>query len=741
MMRKNRRRPNGNGSRRAPASAPPRISPFAWLRIAMAGGTALALFGLLFVRLTPEKVSLEVGTVADRTIIAPRSVTYTDTTATQKAREEAQQRIPDQYEAVPEAPRLVEQTINDVFDAAIEARGAPPPPADEPAPEAVEEPDPEVVARRLRDQIEIALAPETITLLAESSESTLERLRRDAQALAARRMQEPIHDNTNDLQGARAAVREDARALPLTPRYQDMVGDIAATALRPNRRYDEQQTAAERNRAAAAVEPVRSQIQADDIIVAAGETVTQRHIDIARALGLMTSRIDYTQALALLLMLAILVVALGAWVARFAPEVWRSDRQMLLLCAAPVVAAAGFRLSLQWHVYGALTLGISTMLAMIVAMLLGTRLAIVFGTAVGLLAGVVATGSDARLVIATILCSAFAAYTVASAGGKSLTIARAAGLVGIANAVMFTIASEVFALSLSINQIIASVLAGVISASIAVVAVMALERIVGVVTNLRLLELANPNEPILHRLLTEAPGSYQSSVMVANLAEPAAEEIGANALLVRTAAMYHDIGKLKRPYFFIENQFGNENPHEKLKPHLSALTLIAHVRDGWELAREIGLPRQIADMIRQHHGTSLASYPYHLAVQQEGEDQVNEADYRYPGPKPKTREAALLMLADAVEAAARTLVNPTLDQIEELVERIIRGKMEDGQLDESPLTFSDLRAIRKSFVNTLHGMFHQRLRYPDQEEEEEQPGPARVLSHAGADERPSDAAH
>ena len=738
-MRNNRRRPNGNGSRRTPAPARPRISTFAWLRIGMAGGTALALFGLLFVRLTPEKVSLQVGTVADRTIVAPRSVTYTDTVATYEAREEARQRIPDQYDAVPESARLVEQTINDVFDAAIEARTAPPPLPAEAAPEAAEEPDPQVVARRLRDRIEIALAPETITLLAESSDSTLERLRRDAQALAARQMQAPIHDNTNDLQAMRAAAREGARVLPLTPLYQDMVADIAATALRPNRRYDEQKTTAERNQAAAAVESVRPQIQADDIIVAAGETVTQRHIDIAKALGLMAPGIDYTQALALLLMLALLVIALGAWVARFAPDVWRSNRQILLLCVALVLAAAGFRLSLQWHVYGALTLGISTMLAMVVAMLLGTRLAIVFSTAVGLLAGVVATGSDARLVIATILCSAFAAYAIASAGGKSLTIARAAGLVGMANAAMFIIASEVFGLSLSLNQVVASVLAGVISASIAVVAVMALERVVGVVTNLRLLELANPNEPILHRLLTEAPGSYQSSVMVANLAEPAAEEIGANALLVRTAAMYHDIGKLKRPYFFIENQFGNENPHEKLKPHLSALTLMAHARDGWELAKEIGLPRQIADMIRQHHGTSLASYPYHLAVQQEGEDHVNEADYRYPGPKPQTREAALLMLADVVEAAARTLVNPTLDQIEELVDRIIRGKMEDGQLDESPLTFSDLRAIRKSFVNTVHGMFHQRLRYPDQEEEE-QPARPRVLSHAGADQRPSDAA-
>ncbi len=737
---RNRRRLNGNGSRRAAAPTQPTMSTFAWLRIGMGAGTTLVLFGLLFARLTPEKVSLEIGTVADRTIIAPRSVTYTDTTATSEARDEARQRIPDQYDALPEAARLVEQTINDVFNAALEARSQPPPLLEEePAPETVAEPDPEVIVEQLRERIEIALAPETIALLVETGESTLERLRRDALALAARQMQGQIRDNTNDLQGARAAVREHAKTLPLTPQYQQMVADIAATALRPNLRYDDQKTTAERNRAAAAVEPVRRQIQADDIVIAAGETVTQRHIDIVKALGLMAPGIDYTQALALLLMLTILVIALGGWVSRFAPEVWRNHRQMLLLCVALIFAAGGFRLSLQWHVYGALTLGIATMLAMVVAMLLGTRLAIVFSTAVGLLAGIVATGSDARLVIATILCGTFAAYTIASAGGKSLTIARAAGLVGVANAIMFTIASEVFGLSLSLNQIIASMLAGVISASIAVVAVMALERVVGVVTNLRLLELANPNEPILHRLLTEAPGSYQSSVMVANLAEPAAEEIGANALLVRTAAMYHDIGKLKRPYFFIENQFGNENPHEKLKPHLSALTLMAHVRDGWELAREIGLPRQIADIIRQHHGTSLASYPYHLAVQQEGEDRVNEADYRYPGPKPQTREAALLMLADAVEAAARTLVNPTLDQIEELVDRIIRGKMDDGQLDESPLTFSDLRAIRKSFVNTLHGMFHQRLRYPDQEEEE-QPAPPRVLSHAGADQGPPDAA-
>jgi len=727
-MPNRRRNANGNGRRKRAPRSP--LANFTTIRAAMAAGTVLALFFLLSTRLLPAKISLEPGMVADHTVIAPRSVTYTDTQATDERRQLARESVPNVYNAVPEAGKIVEQTINDVFDvaravreerlSAVEADGEAPPP------------DPEALAAEIRQQIELALSDSTIELLATASLSTLDRLRRDAQALGTAQMQGALHDDTGDLQKAAEAVRQAAAELPLTAPYRAMVADIAATSLRPNLRYDEPKTMAERNAKAAAVEPVTRKIQAGDIVVAAGETVTGRHIDIFQALGLMTPTVDWSQALGLLLLLSALVMGLGGYVRRFAPDVWADQRRTGLICAALVLATAGFRLALQWSIYGAITLGISTALAMMVAMLLGTRLAVVFSAALGLLAGIVATGSDARLVIATILCSAFAAFMVASSGGRSFTIARAAGLVGLGNAVIYLIASEVFGLTLSPVQIVGAALAGLIAASLAVVAVMALERVVGVVTNLRLLELANPNEPILHRLLTEAPGSYQSSVMVANLAEPAAEEIGADALLVRTAAMYHDIGKLKRPYFFIENQFGAENPHEKLKPHLSALTLMAHVKDGWELAREIGLPSQVAEIIRQHHGTSIATYPYHLAVQQDGEKNVNEADYRYPGPKPRSREAGLLMLADAVEAAARTLVNPTHDQIEDLVDRIIRGKMDDGQLDESPLTFADLRTIRNSFVSTLHGMFHQRLKYPDQEEEDEEEAPAPVAAQRGA---------
>ena len=724
-MRNNR----GSAGKRPGRKAPLGFSSLYYTRAAMAVGTALVLFIAISARLIPEKVSLEAGQVAGRTIVASRSVTYTDTQASDERRQLARESVPDQYVVIPEADRLVEQTIGDIFTGALGVREqfAPDEPAESDTavnsngtPEQ-ELPTDEMTAE-LSSRIEIAVEPETLRLLVTANPSVLDRIRADAIALASQQMQRTIRDNTSDLENARTDVHDAALQLELTPQYQQMVGDVGAKSLRPNQRYDEEKTTTQRNAAAAAIEPVTRQIQAGDIVVVAGETVTQKHIDIAKALGLMAPTVDYTQALALLLLLTGIVFTFGGYVRRFAPKVYADNRQMLLLCACLVLTAAGFRIALQWSVYGAITLGVATALAMMVAMLLGTRIAIVFSVAAGLIAGLVATGSDVRLVIATILTGAFASYIVSSAGGRGMTIARAAGLVGMANGIVFVVASEVFGLSIALNQIIGAIVGGLIAASVAVVAVMAIERVVGVVTDLRLLELGNPNEPILHRLLTEAPGSYQSSVMVANLAEPAAEEIGANALLVRVSALYHDIGKLKRPYFFIENQFGDENPHEKLKPHLSALTLIAHAKDGYELAREIRLPKQIADTIRQHHGTSLASYPYHLAVQQDGEENVNAADFRYPGPKPQTREAALVMLADSVEAAARTLVNPTHDQIEELVDRIIRGKMEDGQLDECPLTFDDLHEIRDSFVATLHGMFHQRLKYPDQDEEEEENG-------------------
>ncbi len=696
----------------------------------MALATSLLLLVALATRIVPERVSLEPGMEAEDLIKAPRSISYIDTEATEERRQMSRDAVPDQYEGVPEANALVEQTINDVFRAFEDVR----------ANETFGEDD-GARAKAVGEMLDVALTEETLQLGVTAAQGALDRMRDDALRLADEEMQDTVRSNTTDLEDARTSVQQAVADLSLTPKFQAMVAEIAVKSLRPNLRYDEQATVAQRKMAAAAVEEVRRQIQADDAIVAPGQIVTQRHIDIAGALGLMHPRADYSQGAALFVLLLAMVLLLGVYVARYCPEIYVNDRQMLLICTVLVLAAAGFRFTQGWSVYAAFVLGISTALAMTIAMLLGTRLAIVLSGHFGLLAGMVATGSDARVVVVTILCSSFASFALSSAANKSLTIARAAGLVGLINAVLFVVTGEVFGLALALHQVAATAVAGLLSASVAVVAVMAIERAVGVVTDLSLLELTNPNEPILSRLLTEAPGTYQSCVMVANLAVPAAERIGANALLARAGALYHDIGKLKRPYFFIENQFGGDNPHEKLRPHLSALTLIAHAKDGYDLAREIGLPPQIADIIREHHGTSLAAYPHHLAVQEEGAENISEADYRYPGPRPHTREAGLVMLADAVEAAARTLVNPDRGMLVELVDKIVGAKVEDGQLDQCPLTLADLTIIKESLVATLVGMFHQRIRYPDQLEENGAPNGKEIGKENGngaADGAPED---
>ena len=234
-----------------------------------------------------------------------------------------------------------------------------------------------------------------------------------------------------------------------------------------------------------------------------------------------------------------------------------------------------------------------------------------------------------------------------------------------------------------------------------------LETAFNLVTPSKLIELSNPNQPLLRRLMIETPGTYHHSMVVANLAEA----VGANALLVRVGAYYHDIGKLIRPLYFKENQMG-ENPHDKTDPRVSTAILTEHTRDGVELARRHHLPEPIIDMIRQHHGDTPVMYFYAKAVKMFGEENVDIRDFRYDGPKPQTSEAAILMLSDTVEAAVRALPDPTQEKISALIRKLVRGKMEDGQLDECTLTFRDIGKICSAFETVLQGVFHERIEYP-----------------------------
>lgn len=247
-----------------------------------------------------------------------------------------------------------------------------------------------------------------------------------------------------------------------------------------------------------------------------------------------------------------------------------------------------------------------------------------------------------------------------------------------------------------------------------------LENAFQIITPYGLAELGDHNQPLLKRLQMEAPGTYHHSLMVSTLCEAAAEAVGANPILARVGAFYHDIGKLKRPLFFVENQsyFGIENPHNKLNPRLSKMVITAHPKDGLEIARKNGLPSVICDFILQHHGEGIAKYFYNQAVQEEGAENVKEEQFRYTGPKPNSKETAILMIADAVESAVRAMKGATADEIENIIDKIIVERLNDGQLADSPLTLNDLKIISITFSRILRGMQHNRIKYQEDIAEE-----------------------
>ncbi len=254
---------------------------------------------------------------------------------------------------------------------------------------------------------------------------------------------------------------------------------------------------------------------------------------------------------------------------------------------------------------------------------------------------------------------------------------------------------------------------GLLVTAVASFAVPILESLLAITTDIKLVELSNTNLPLLRRLAFEAPGTFQHSLMVANLSKEACEAIGADPVLAYAAGLYHDVGKVQRPEYFVENQRG-QNRHDKLLPSMSALILLNHVKDGLELAREHGLPQVILDAVQQHHGTRLIKYFYHRAMEMKDGDpaEVAEEKYRYPGPKPQNKVMGVMMIADAVEAASRTLTDASPVRIRSLIQTILDDILKDGQLEETDLTLSDLRVVSDTFLRVLANIFHQRIDYP-----------------------------
>lgn len=517
-------------------------------------------------------------------------------------------------------------------------------------------------------------------------------------------------------------IEKEIDGLAYTPQAKEIMKITAHGFMRPNMIYNQEATEKAIKEAVEAVQPVQKTIKAGEIIVREGDRVTEEQISILEQLGIQRSK-----SYPLTLVGAGIFVLITFWLIieflrRYYKDIYENSSLLLLIALIFIlillitrfltVIKIGDKPELNNLMGYAAPVAAGSML---IAMLLDNRLAYFMTMIMALYVGLLTEGNQLFYAIVAFVGGTVGVFRVYKLSQTS-DLAKAGIYVALAD--ILTIITLIFisgnvSLSLVFTGAAIGAINGLLSAVLMIGALPYLETAFSITSMIRLLELSNPNHPLLKRLLLEAPSTYHHSLLVGNLAEAAAEAVGANPLLVRVGAYYHDIGKLKRPEYFIENQRGGENPHAKIAPALSALIITSHVREGLELAREARLPRIIMDFIEQHHGTSLARYFYNRALEEHEEGEVSEESFRYEGPLPQSREVALVMLADSVEAAVRSLPDPTPEKIKAMVHKIIKEKLDDGQLELSELTFRDLNTAAEAFCKVLDGIYHKRIEYPE----------------------------
>lgn len=518
---------------------------------------------------------------------------------------------------------------------------------------------------------------------------------------------------------------EIAGGLPIIERYGKIVPlkpiavDILQKVIRPNSHVDEEATS---NRRESHIESYIKEnpvtIYKDERIISKDDVVTEDKFEVLKQLNYIDSegKPDYLLYMSVFLIILILFIMAFLYLKKFHPKVYYDRNSIMLICITILITTL-FAWVIREFIPEISTFIIPIFITpIIIAIFLGVEPAICINILL-IFSYSLMLGSNLEFIIMAIVGGTFAAFYTANATQRR-KISLAGILLGLLNAVIIVILGMIDKKSIEslLNDSGLTLINGILSIILAIGLLPFLESLFNIVTPLKLLEYADPNHPLLKRLLMEAPGTYHHSLMVGNLAEVATREIGGNPLLARVGAYFHDIGKLRRPHFFKENQL-SDNPHDKLTPNLSTLVITSHTKDGEEIAIKHRLPKIIRDIILQHHGNTLVAFFYHKAMQMDKSEELKEENFRYEGPVPDTRESAVVMLADSVEAAVRSLPEKTPGKTEGLIRKIIKDKLDDGQLDRCDLTLKDLSIIADSFLQVLSGVYHERPEYPELEKE------------------------
>ncbi|TDO84483.1 hypothetical protein DFR79_12147 [Halanaerobium saccharolyticum] len=700
---------------------------------------------ILSLDLIPNQVDLRAGQVSQGDITAPRTITFIDESRTSELRQRAADTAPRVYEEDSTVEAEVLNKVNNLFEAVKEQRkffyqnkisletessqdqqsqenkntGAQNSETGSNKLTAAEiknfsQKEVNEIIGLVREKISFEISGDSLATLITLTDEELQELQKRARNLLQNKLESRILPS--DLPAARTELRQSAMEMDISRSKRLALADISETVIAANMFLNQEATASRREEAISKVEPVEQTVRQGEIIVRKGDVVTEADIEILERLGLQKSGINYYNITGRILISLILVLLLGFYFYKYQKSVWQ-DNSKLLLIELLILSVVFFAKILTLFQNPFVDFMVPTAMASILlTVLIGSDTALITTLFISLLIAPVYE-MNFNIVLTSFLAGLIGIFSVTKVKERGDIIR--AGL-NVSFILVFLIAGlSLMQESQDWTYLIWSIGGGIVNGLL--VGVLAngmlpyLEDLFDMTSSVKLLELSNPSQPILKRMLVEAPGTYHHSVIVGNLAETAAEDVGADSLLARAAAYYHDIGKLKRPYFFSDNQFGGENPHDKTSPNLSALIIKSHVKDGVELAEKNGLPAKIIDIIKQHHGTNLISYFYQQALQDNKHDDIEKKDFRYDGPKPQSREAAIIMLADITEAALRSknFNKNNHDRIEGFVRGLVKDKLIENQLDQSNLTLSDLDTIVKSFVKVLTGIYHQRVEYPE----------------------------
>lgn len=672
-----------------------------WKRIFLFTITAIFIYFIMLTVVTPKRYKLNEGDIATVDIKAPRDII--DEEATKAKEQEVTAKVEKKFTLKNEIKIEASENIKSFFDKLINLKS-----------NDIDEKS-KISELKKIDAFKLSDA-EYKTLLDLNVDKDTELQWIALTAIDKGYEKQIEEDNSEDIAEAKTIVDDYLSSQELESNIEVILREMCESQIKANYFFDQSKTDEAVKEALKSVSKVM--IKKNQTIVKEGEPITQQQINILAELGLVGEDLskDYIYTYIILAFFVLFVLGMQyMYLKKEKKEILIDTKLVFLILLLNLLSVISARV----FTFVSLFIIPIACAPILMTVFLDSKISIVINS-LNLLFVTVIVGFDPQVILIGIVSTIVSSTTLKKISQRNDILYST---VYVATAVAVVILSSGILLSNNIKQILLDVILAVFGAFISGILAMGLlpflESSFSLVTNMKLLELSNPNNPLLKRLLMEAPGTYHHSVMVANLAEVAAEEVGANPMLVRVGAYYHDVGKIKRPFFFGENQLGGTNPHDKISPTLSTTIIISHVKDGLELAKEYDIPKVVSDMIVQHHGTTLVKYFYYtLKNSSENPDEIREEDFRYPGPKPQSKEAAIIMMADSVEAAVRSIQEPTLEKIEDMVNNIVKDKMNSNQLNECDLTFRELEVIKACFLRVLKGIYHHRIEYPTEKGKE-----------------------